>query len=119
MSAHVTEKVALGLSGGGQRKFSETIKDREEIFIRKMGKDLCYMMVDHWLKLCLCAKSLQSCPILCDAMDCNLPGSSAHGILQARILEWVAMPFSRGSSQPRNPAQVSCCAGGFFTTSTA
>ena len=49
MSAHVTEKVALGLSGGGQRKFSETIKDREEIFIRKMGKDPCYMMVDHWL----------------------------------------------------------------------
>ena len=37
------------------------------------------------------AKSLQSCPILCDLMDCNLPGSSVHGILQARILEWVAM----------------------------
>ena len=40
----------------------------------------------------------QSCPTLCDPMDCNLPGSSVHGILQARILEWVAIFFSRGSS---------------------
>jgi len=43
------------------------------------------------------------------------PGSSVHGILQARILEWVAMPFSRGSSQPRDQTQVSCIAGRFFT----
>ena len=43
----------------------------------------------------------QSCLTLCDPMDYNLPGSSVHGILQARILEWVAIPFSRGSSQPR------------------
>ena len=43
------------------------------------------------------------------------PGSSVHGILQARILEWVAIPFSRGSPQPRDPTQVSCIAGGFFT----
>ena len=40
----------------------------------------------------------QSCPTLCDPMDCSLPGSSVHGILQARILEWVAISFSRGSS---------------------
>ena len=43
----------------------------------------------------------QSCPTLCDFMDYSSPGSSVHGILQARILEWVAIPFSRGSSQPR------------------
>ena len=43
----------------------------------------------------------QSCPTLCDPVDCSLPGSSVHGILQARILEWVAISFSRGSSQPR------------------
>ena len=48
------------------------------------------------------AKSLQSCPTLCNPLDCSPPGSSAHGILQARILEWVAMPSSRGSFQPRN-----------------
>ena len=48
------------------------------------------------------AKSLQSCPPLCNPRTCNPPGSSVHGILQARILEWVAMPSSRGPSQPRN-----------------
>ena len=57
----------------------------------------------------------QSCPTLCDPMDCSLPGSSSHGILQARILEWVAIPFSRGSSQPRDQTQVSCIAGRCFT----
>ena len=41
---------------------------------------------------------IQSCPTLCDPLDCSLPGSSVHGILQARILEWVAIPFSRGPS---------------------
>ena len=44
----------------------------------------------------------QSCPTLCDPMDCNLPGFSVHGILQARILEWVTISFSRGSSRPRD-----------------
>ena len=48
-------------------------------------------------------------------MDCSPPGSSVHGILQARILEWVAISFSRESSQPRNQTQVSCIAGRFFT----
>ena len=50
----------------------------------------------------------QSCPTLCNPMDCSPPGSSVHGILLARILEWVAMPSSRGSSQPRYGTQVSC-----------
>ena len=44
----------------------------------------------------------QSCPTLCDSMDCSLPSSSLHGILQARVLEWVAISFSRGSSRPRD-----------------
>ena len=57
-----------------------------------------------------------SCPTLCELMDCSLPGSSIHGILQARILEWVAMPSSRGYSQNRNQTQVSHIAGGFFTS---
>ena len=60
----------------------------------------------------------QSCPILCDPMDCSSLGSSVHGILQARILEWVTIPFSRGSSQPRDGIQVSCTAGRFFITWT-
>ena len=57
----------------------------------------------------------QSCPTLCNPMDCSPPGSSDHGILQARILEWVAIPFSRESSQPRNWTRVLCIVGWFFS----
>ena len=56
-------------------------------------------------------KVIQSCVTLCDPME-----YTARGILQARILQWVAVPFSRGSSQPRNRTQVSHIAGGFFTS---
>ena len=56
---------------------------------------------------CIHAKLLQSCLTLCDAMDCSPPRSSVHGILQARILEWVAIPFSGGSSQPRDGTCIS------------
>ena len=56
-------------------------------------------------------KVAQSCLTICDPMDYTV-----HGILQARILEWVAIPFSRGSSQPRDQTQVSRIAGGFFTS---
>ena len=48
---------------------------------------------------CMRAKSLQLCLTLCDPIDCNTPGSSVHGILQAKILEWVAMPYSRECSR--------------------
>ena len=57
----------------------------------------------------------QSCPTLCDPMDYSPPGSSVHGILQARILAWVAIPISSSSSQPRDQTLVSCVAGRFFT----
>ena len=56
---------------------------------------------------CVPAKSLQLCLTLCDPMDCSLPCSSVHGILQARILAWVALPFSRGSSPLRDQTQIS------------
>ena len=52
-------------------------------------------------------KVTQSCPNLCDSMDCSLPGPSVHGILQARILQWVTISFSRGSSQPRDRTRAS------------
>ena len=63
----------------------------------------------------LSMKVAQSCLTLCDPMDYSPPGFSLHGILQARILEWVAIPFSRRSSQPREKTRVSCIAGIFFT----
>ena len=67
----------------------------------------------EWLSLSLtfmitmCAKSLQSCPTLCHPMNCSPPGSSFHGVLQARVLEWVAVPSSRGSSPPRDQTCIS------------
>ena len=57
----------------------------------------------------------QSCPTLCDPMDCSIPGSSVHGIFQAKVLEWVAISFSRGSSWPRDWTLVSHIAGRRFT----
>ena len=66
---------------------------------------ICSLHVSVW------SESSQSCPNLCDPMDYTV-----HRILQARILEWVAFPFSRGSSQPRDGTQVSRIAGGFFTS---
>ena len=74
---------------------------------------------NFWLSRCLVGpkknKVAQSCLTLWDSMDYSPPRSSVHGIFQARILERVAIPFSRGSSQPRNQTRVSCIAGRFFT----
>ena len=69
----------------------------------------------HFLFQCMKVKIqsevAQSCLTLRDSMDCSLPGSSVHGIFQARVLEWVVIPFSRGSSQPRDLTCVSCIGG--------
>ena len=64
------------------------------------------------------AVSLQSCPTLCDPMDCSPLGSSVHGILQTRVLEWVAMPSSRGPSWPRERTLVYTAGGCFITWAT-
>ena len=63
------------------------------------------------MRVCVKVKVIQLCLTLCNPMDCT-----AHGILQARILEWVAFPFSRESLQSRDQIQVSCIAGEFFTS---
>ena len=57
----------------------------------------------------------QMCPTFCEPMDCSLTGSSVHGIFQARVLEWIAISFSRGPSRPRNRTGVSRIAAGRFT----
>ena len=67
------------------------------------------------LRLCVCMLVAQSCLTLCEPMNCNSPSSSVHGILQARIMGWVDIPFSRGSSQPKDWTPISCIAGRFFT----
>ena len=92
------------------------------LFIWKSVPTLCICSNPNFSQsladACERAKSLQLCPTLCDSMDYSPPGFSVHGILQARILEWVAIPFSRGSSQPRAQTHVSCisCIGGRFFT---
>ena len=84
------------------------------------GNQAVYITLSIYLVKTTCIyMCAQSCLTLCDPMNCNPPGSSVHGIFLARILEWVAIPFSRGSSQPRNQtwvSHVSCIAGRFFTT---
>jgi len=70
-------------------------------------KDAFESVLMRWVKV----NVAQSCPTLCNPMNYTV-----HGILQARILEWVAFPFSRESSQPRHKIQISCIAGGFFTS---
>ena len=65
--------------------------------------------------VCVCVLDAQSCPTLCDAVDCSPPGSSVHGILQAGVLDWVAMPLSKGSFCLWDRTWVSHIAGRFFT----
>ena len=66
----------------------------------------------HLFNILFSSEVAQLCLTPCDPMDCSLPGSFVHGILQTRILEWIAISFSRGSFRPRDRTQVSCPAGG-------
>ena len=74
---------------------------------RFLGNIFLYNIRLYFYHQCMHAKSLQLCPTLWDPIDCSPPGSSVHGILQARILEWVTMPFSRGPSRHRDQTHVS------------
>ena len=84
-----------GVSGDSEELFSFMSQHRKNS-VRGKVIDMCVCQVLH---LCLA---------LCDPVDCSPPGSSVHGILQARLLEWVAKPFSRGSSRPRDRTHISC-----------
>ena len=68
-----------------------------------------------YIHIYVCLLGVQSYPTFCESRDCSQPGSSVHGILQARILEWVAIPFSKRYSQPRDQTWVSYIAGRFLT----
>ena len=110
----VTDFIFLGSKITEDSEGSHEIK-RCLIFERKPITNLDSRDITLLSKVYVHAKSLQSCPSLCNPVDYSLSGSSLHGILQARILEWVAIHFSRGSSQPRGWTQVSRIAGRFFT----
>ena len=79
-----------------------------------LGRPSQQLHTTIYIKLESESEVTQSCPTLCDFMDCSLSGSSLHGILQARVLEWVAISFSRGSSRPRDRTWVSCIPGRCF-----
>ena len=88
-----------------------------KLTIQSLGHDKVYYLEcgdGSWLFACVRAPLIQLCLTLCDPMDCSPPGSSVQGILQARILEWVAMPPCRVSFRPWDRIWVSYIAGGFF-----
>ena len=115
----------MGFPGGSVGKNPPAVKEMQETWVQSLGledpleedpkgrkqSDMAEV-TEHIriLNMSVKVKVTQLCPTLCDPMDYTV-----HEILQARILEWVAFPFSRGSSQPRDWAQVSHIAGGFFT----
>ena len=95
--------------------WKSTLYERHKIHFKSWiyndtGKNLIYLLnkslrtnhFENWV-----SEIVQLCLTLCDPMDCSLPGFSIHGIFQARVLEWVAISFSRVSSQPRDQIQVS------------
>ena len=81
------------------------------LLLCRNAADFCVLTL---YPVCVCASD-SVLSNLCDPMDCSPPGSSVHGIFQARTLEWVGIPFSRGSSQPRDQTQVSCIAGRYLS----
>ena len=104
------------------RSFPGTVSTAMVVAELRSGHPHCgprWGLAGAWAnRTCVHAKSLQWCPNLCDPMDYSLPGSSVHGILQARILEWVAIPSSRASFWPTDQTCVFCgswIAGEFFT----
>ena len=96
----------LDSPGENQRKISSWLQQRERAII--------IITILRYTQRKKESEVAQLWPTLCDPMDCSLSGSSVHGILQARILEWVVISSSRGSSEPRDRTQVSCIAGGRF-----
>ena len=107
----------------GKKHYSQALKTNQGTMVgvcldrcQKCTSDsiLLFSIFECTEKLCVLSH-FSHIWLFCDPIDCSPPGSSVHGILQARIQEWVTMPFSRGSSQPRDWTQVSCFAGRFFT----
>ena len=83
-----------------------------KVCVRYSGSETYFLLC-----VSMCVLVAQSCLTLCNPIDCSPPGSSVHGILQARLLEWVPMPSSRESSPPMGQTQVSLIAGRFFCLS--
>ena len=92
--------------GNGTQLQSSCLENSMDLYVRGIAESGTTERLTHTpiiaRNMCVCTQLLQSRLTPCNPKDCSPPGSSVHGIFQARILEWVAMPFSRGSSQPRD-----------------
>ena len=104
----ITDSMDMSLS-----KLQEIMKDRKawQATLHEVAKSRIWL--NNWTTENICVENIsvrevaQLCPTLCHPMDCSLPGSSIHGIFQARVLEWIAISFSRGSSRARDRTHVS------------
>ena len=107
----VSEVLSSWVFGGGPPPepdhLEEALLEEFLVTVSAPGYSLWFSLFIYYLQVCTCAKSLHLCLIFCNSMECSPPGSTVHGILQARILEWVAKPSSRGFSQPRDRTCVS------------
>jgi len=109
--ARILEWAAISFSRGSSQSMDRTRVSciAWGFFIAEpAGKPIC-------IEGCVCVLGPQLCPTLCDPKDCSQLGSTVHGILQARILEWFPISFSRRPSQRKDQTQISCIAGWFFT----
>ena len=116
LQARILEWVTISFSRGSSRPRDQTWVSciggrRFNLWAIREAQFQVYIKVNQ-LYICMKVKSSLT---LCNPMDCSPPGSSVHGIFQTRVLEWVAISFSRGSSQPRDRTQVSHTAGRCFT----
>ena len=116
LQARILEWVTISFSRGSSRPRNRTWVSciggrRFNLWAIREAQFQVYIKVNQ-LYICMKVKSSLT---LCNPMDCSPPGSSVHGIFQTRVLEWVAISFSRGSSQPRDRTQVSHTAGRCFT----
>ena len=109
LKIYIANVIYLGEGNGNPLLCScrENPRDREAWWAAISGVAQSWTRLKRLSSSSSSGKSLHSCSILCDPMDCSLPGSSVHGILQARILEWVAVPSSRGSSRTSDRTHVS------------
>ena len=112
---HINDDRCSGLNGGpSKRCICFLIPGRSEYYLYGNRFDQIEDLNEIIWNYLSESEVAQSCPTFCDHVDCSRPGSSVHGILQAKILQWVASSFSRGSSGPRDQTQVSCIAGRRF-----
>ena len=99
----------------GVRSINQKLPGKVKYYLALSFSKIKVAIIYYWYQIPHISNSFCMHDKSFNTMDCSPPGSSVHGFLQAKILEWVAISSSRGSSQPRDPTLVSCIAEGYFT----